>query len=156
MGALTLGHHLPEDRFSERNHGRRHLLCLSGWLITRLILSEQARWGRIDLKAFYLRGFFRIVPMLYLTISLYFVATIAMARIGRPEDGARLANVLPYLMTFNFAYVPRTVEGIFGHAWTLGIEEKFFLLWPLFLVLAGLWAGLYRDRRLVLCLVSRV
>lgn len=138
MVVLTLGHHLPEDRFFlNGTMGVDIFFALSGWLITWLILSEQARWGRIDLKAFYIRRFFRIVPMYYLTIFLYFIATIAMARIGRPEDGARLANVLPYLMTFNFEYVPRTVEGIFGHAWTLGIEEKFYLLWPLFLVLFG-------------------
>jgi peptidoglycan/LPS O-acetylase OafA/YrhL len=103
--------------------------ALSGWLITWLLLDERRRTGVFDLSAFYIRRFFRIVPLYALTIVLYIIAAYALKLRGNVVTWAETMTSLPYLVTF----MPelRTAAGIsFGHAWTLGIEEKFYLVWP--------------------------
>jgi peptidoglycan/LPS O-acetylase OafA/YrhL len=103
--------------------------ALSGWLITTLLLQEAAR-GRIDLRAFYIRRFFRIAPLYFLTILLYGLAVVVT---GAVENRSDFEHALFWLATFNSEYRPLAGGNIFGHAWTLGIEEKFYLIWPVIL-----------------------
>jgi peptidoglycan/LPS O-acetylase OafA/YrhL len=103
---------------------------LSGFLITTLLLREKERTGRISLKGFYTRRFFRIVPIYLFTVLLYLVA------IRETHDLVKMAQykaALPWLLTFLQEYRPMAAGNVMGHAWTLGIEEKFYLFWPLLL-----------------------
>jgi peptidoglycan/LPS O-acetylase OafA/YrhL len=105
---------------------------LSGFLITTLLLREKERTGRVSLKGFYTRRFFRIIPIYLFTILLYAVV------LRVTHDHAKTAQfkaALPWLLTFMQEYRPAADGTVMGHAWTLGIEEKFYALWPL-LVLA--------------------
>ncbi len=96
---------------------------LSGFLITRLLTSEKERTGTISLRNFYLRRFFRIVPAYY-TFLLVMLAVAAVGAISIPRAG-----VLPaFLFTWN--YSPHADGWWFGHAWTLSMEEQFYILWP--------------------------
>jgi peptidoglycan/LPS O-acetylase OafA/YrhL len=108
--------------------------ALSGWLITWLLLDEARRTGRFDMRAFSIRRVFRIFPLYFLTVALYCLAALALKWRGDDVVWDETVGSLPYLLGF----IPemRTNPGIsFGHAWTLGIEEKFYLVWPaLFLV----------------------
>ncbi len=107
---------------------------LSGWLITWLLLTEYDRVGRIDLRAFYIRRAFRIVPLYVLTIFVYGV--VATQTGGGTRAGEFVAS-LPYMLTFTMEYRPDAIGPMFQPAWTLGIEEKFYLAWPVLLLLAG-------------------
>src|SRR5690606_22105110 len=40
----------------------------------------------------------------------------------------------PYFATFNAEYMPMEDGTLFGHAWTLGIEEKFYIIWPFIMI----------------------
>jgi peptidoglycan/LPS O-acetylase OafA/YrhL len=101
---------------------------LSGYLITTLALREERRRGSVDLGAFYWRRSMRIFPAYYAVLALYCVIVFANLGGQAPKRDA-LAAVLPYYLTYMNEYAP-DVGAPFGQSWTLGIEEKFYLVWP--------------------------
>jgi peptidoglycan/LPS O-acetylase OafA/YrhL len=106
---------------------------LSGFLITTLLLREREQFGRISLRAFYVRRFFRIIPIYYLVLCGYIPVVLLMHDALRWTE---LKLALPYMFTFIQEYRPAASGMVFGQAWSLGIEEKFYLLWPLLIILA--------------------
>lgn len=129
--------------FWDRLHGGTGVtffFVLSGYLITTLSRREERRDGRLDLAGFYLRRVFRIYP-LYLTV----LASYAVLVLGigfQPERREAFLDSLPYYLGFlpEQALLNSTgVEPPFAAAWSLGIEEKFYFVWPLlgFVLLAG-------------------
>ncbi|WP_256369947.1 acyltransferase [Granulicella sp. S190] len=114
---------------------------LSGFLITTLLLREEKDFGSVRLAPFYIRRFFRIVPIFLLVLLFYF----PVAYFG--EHGIRWAafkSALPLYLTFMQDFVPH--EAPFSFSWTLGIEEKFYFIWP---ILAFLLLKKLRGRALV-------
>ncbi|MBB4688122.1 acyltransferase family protein [Amycolatopsis jiangsuensis] len=114
---------------------------LSGFLITTLLLREQDRTGRISLRDFYLRRVFRILPP-YLVILGGIVAFVLL----RGEFLARdFPHALKYYLTFLNEFFPGSEgngsDNFFSGSWTLGIEEKFYLVWPFLLVAVGIGAA---------------
>jgi peptidoglycan/LPS O-acetylase OafA/YrhL len=104
---------------------------LSGFLITTLLVREKERTGSVTLKGFYTRRFFRIIPVYLFTVLLYFLAVRAT------HDSVKTTQfnvALPWLLSFMQEYRPESSGNILGHAWTLGIEEKFYIFWPLLLL----------------------
>ncbi len=104
---------------------------LSGFLITTLLLRERERHGNVSLKGFYTRRFFRIVPVYALVVVIYLCVVFVTHDAERWRE---LKGGLPYLVTFMQEYRPATTGVVMGHAWSLGIEEKFYLAWPLLIV----------------------
>jgi peptidoglycan/LPS O-acetylase OafA/YrhL len=106
---------------------------LSGFLITTLLVRELESRGRVSLKAFYVRRIMRLAPLYYLVLGVYVVLIFAS---NMPDALARkeeLARRLPYLLFYTAEYAPFNPKlPVFGHAWSLGIEEKFYLAWPAF------------------------
>jgi peptidoglycan/LPS O-acetylase OafA/YrhL len=98
---------------------------LSGYLITTLLIKEQRTAGKIDLSAFYTRRFFRIVPVYLVVLGVYLITCH-----HDPSKWVQLSAALPYYFTFTNEWLPFGAP--FGFSWTLGIEEKFYLIWPLF------------------------
>ncbi|MFI5608548.1 acyltransferase family protein [Amycolatopsis sp. NPDC051903] len=114
---------------------------LSGFLITTLLLREQDRTGRISLSGFYLRRVFRILPP-YLVILGGIIAFVLL----RGEFLARdFPHALKYYLTFLNEFLPASggngSDNFFSGSWTLGIEEKFYLVWPFLLVAIGVGAA---------------
>jgi peptidoglycan/LPS O-acetylase OafA/YrhL len=104
---------------------------LSGFLITTLLLREEDRFGRVDFAAFYVRRTFRIYPMFLGTIALYCVLILGL---GMDAERRPLwVENLPYIVWFP-EHLPffRTTDlyPAFSGAWSIGIEEKFYLVWP--------------------------
>ena len=117
--------------------GVRIFFVISGYLITRLILTEFARYGGISLTRFYLRRTFRIFPAFYTLL-----ATVAVANwLGWIKLSGR--DFL-YAATYTINYMPDRSWEV-GHLWSLAVEEQFYLLWPALMMLAGprraLWAA---------------
>ena len=123
------------------NTGVRMFFVLSGFLITSLLMKEDARTGRIDLWRFYVRRSFRIFPAFY----LYVAVAILFARAG----GNSLARLSLMSAVFYFSdYVKWDhVDYTMRHFWSLAVEEQFYLLWPLVFTLAR------RHRRKILAAV---
>ncbi len=106
---------------------------LSGFIITTLLLREEAMTGRISLRGFYVRRAFRIVPLYALVLAVYVVAVLALD--FEPDKRAGLRHALPYFLTFTnelVIYGDGARDAIpFYQSWSLGVEEKFYVLWPL-------------------------
>lgn len=98
---------------------------ISGWLITTLLLREESRRGRVHLGKFYLRRGFRLLPV-YFTVLAVFVLLIVVLNLQWGHDG--FIGGLPYYLTYQNDWAPTS---LFGHTWSLAIEEKFYVVWPL-------------------------
>ena len=107
--------------------GVQVFFVLSGYLITRLLQEEHERNGKISLSDFYCRRCFRIFPAAFTYILV--IALVSPA--SRPA--------LPYALTYTVSYQVHTPL-LFSHLWSLSVEEQFYLLWPLALLLG------YRHR----------
>ena len=100
---------------------------LSGFLIGRQLFKEAAVNDRIDLKAFYLRRAFRILPAFFVVLVVYaFVPLVREAATMQPFW--RFAT-----FTMNFGLESR-YTGSFTQAWSLCVEEHFYFTLPLFVI----------------------
>ena len=107
--------------------------ALSGFLITALLLEEHARTGTIRLRLFYARRGLRLLPALILFVAACEVVQLATAPPEfRPLLMRQGAAVLLYVA--NLTWVVDLPMGLFTHAWSLAIEEQFYLLWPVTLM----------------------
>ena len=103
---------------------------LSGFLITTLALREEQALGALRWRAFFVRRVFRIVPVYLVSLGLYVVA-VGVVGIAAAHSGPFFQAVPWYLSPFpEVPFFSRT-HIVFSLAWSLGIEEKFYLLWPL-------------------------
>ena len=113
---------------------------LSGFLITTLLLREEDRTGKVDFRSFYIRRAFRIYPMYLSVIALYCVLILG-AGMDSGRRGLWVDN-LPFILWFpeHLPFFRSTdIYPPFAGAWSIGIEEKFYLVWPVlgFVLLAG-------------------
>jgi peptidoglycan/LPS O-acetylase OafA/YrhL len=125
---------------------------LSGFLITTLLLEEHRGHGRVSLRGFYARRARRLLPAL----AVLFVIAVA-AHFGATTPNLRPSTTGLFGMAFymaNWVQIWRNdpLGGMFGHTWSLAIEEQFYLVFPL-LLLGLLRVGLRRIG-LVLALVA--
>jgi peptidoglycan/LPS O-acetylase OafA/YrhL len=123
---------------------------LSGFLITSLLLEEHASTGRVSLRAFYVRRALRLLPAL-----APLVAIAGGAMIARDPSAGTVGFVLSVIFyVANWAIVYGLPQGLLGHAWSLAIEEQFYLLWPPLLLLLLGW--LRRRGALLLLMAAAV
>ena len=106
---------------------------LSGFLITALLLGEHDATGRIGLGAFYVRRARRLLPALIASTAM--VAAVAPLMDDWWFEWADAPPVLLYVGNW-VAAAPREDLGAMGGTWSLAIEEQFYLLWPVLLILA--------------------
>jgi peptidoglycan/LPS O-acetylase OafA/YrhL len=99
---------------------------LSGYLIANGLLAGLVRGRRLSLKGFYARRALRTLPLFWLMLALYFLFPRVMG--GNPPPP--LWRFLSF--TQNIGLPPGTA---FSHAWSLCIEEQFYLVLPLVLLL---------------------
>jgi len=120
---------------------------ISGFLITRQLISEQLRTGRISIGDFYARRIKRLLPS-----ALTVVATTVVAfRIwGPPLQSSTVARdgIFSTFYAINYRLAAAGVDyqnadgpvSPFQHFWSLAVEEQFYLLWPLLLLGTALLA----------------
>ena len=130
---------------------------LSGYLITRLLLNEIAKTGRIDLKSFWIRRIRRLFPavvtVVVVTCALCTVFNHVMLTKMRPD-------ILPSLLFFNNWWQIMQDVSYFNalgdpspltHFWSLAIEEQFYLIWPpLLFAMVSMHVSKPNTRRVVL------
>jgi peptidoglycan/LPS O-acetylase OafA/YrhL len=135
---------------------------LSGYLITGLLVAEVERTGRLDLRAFYARRVRRLLPAsaLMLAVTLALGALLLAPLEARPLAVTGVATAL-YSSNVWFAMQATDYLGADGetnpllHTWSLAVEEQFYVLWPLLVLLAMRWSG-RRGRRPLVVMVAAV
>lgn len=98
---------------------------MSGFFITRLLLRERAKTGRISFKDFYIRRALRIFPVYYLTV----IACLLLFKFSTADT----ISLLSY--TFNFYHPLHPTPNPLEHTWSLSVEEQFYFFWPLLILL---------------------
>ncbi len=113
--------------FSSGTIGVTVFFTLSGFLITALLLDEHIGSQRIALLAFFRRRAFRLFPALLMLVAvLVSISMVAGDWLVNPSD---VPLVLFYVG--NWAQVSGGDLAGLNHAWSLAVEEQFYLLWPL-------------------------
>ncbi len=108
---------------------------LSGFLITSLLLEEWEQTRTISFKNFYMRRALRLLPALFLAIVL----CLLFVAIFPPQQGtAAAAKSILVALFYLSNWMPQAVYQPLSHTWSLGIEEQFYILWPLLLFIL-LW-----------------
>lgn len=141
---------------------------LSAFLITYLLLQEQDRHDKVDIKKFYLRRMCRIWPLYYFVVFMAFFVLLPFWQ-APPGYLGNLAEAIPNdywaKLGLYVCFLPGLCAAIYpavpfvSQCWTLGVEEQFYLFWPLFVVTFRrtlLWAGLavIAAKSALLCLLS--
>ncbi len=113
---------------------------LSGFLITTLLVEELDRHRRIAFGRFYARRALRLLPALFVLLGVVTLWAVVVASPSTRHDALmEVLTAVTYSRNLTvWAHVPGP---LLGHTWSLAVEEQFYLLWPLFLVL------LVRPRR---------
>jgi peptidoglycan/LPS O-acetylase OafA/YrhL len=124
---------------------------LSGFLITALLLEERRRDGNVSYLAFYQRRVLRLFPALAVFLPITAVASQISSAIGA-DVAEQTIRGLPWVVFYagNWARAFGIELGLFGHTWSLAIEEQFYLAWPVTLALL-VGRGLHLRRALVIC-----
>ena len=112
------------------HYGVRIFLVLSGFLITTLLKREQEDTGTINLKRFFIRRAYRILPAAYAYMILVSIV------FGDSFTSRDLVVTFTYLSSY--FHLP----WLLSHLWSLSVEEQFYLLWP-----AAMALGIMLARR---------
>ena len=101
---------------------------LSGYLIAGQLFATVAAGKQISLIEFFTKRFFRIIPPFLVVITLYFLFSV-LREWGQPSPLWRYLS-----FTLNFG-LDLSKYGTFSHAWSLCVEEQFYLVLPLICLL---------------------
>lgn len=141
---LVVAFHAGLARLSGGYVGVDVFFVLSGYLITGLLLKEYDAHGRIRLTEFYARRARRLLPMAAIVLSVTTVAGLwvlpPLSRVELLKD-ARAAAL--YVANWRYssqatAYSDAEVtDSLLLHYWSLSVEEQYYVLWPLLIMVAG-------------------
>jgi peptidoglycan/LPS O-acetylase OafA/YrhL len=121
---------------------------ISGFLITTNLLREVESTGRINIGKFWAKRVRRLVPasvlmlLVSLPVALWLLSPLQWAALGK-SAGASLLYVSNFVFarqSTDYFAADLGVVSPFLHTWSLGVEEQFYLLWPLLMIAAFLIA----------------
>jgi peptidoglycan/LPS O-acetylase OafA/YrhL len=111
------------DFITDGQLGVNIFFVISGFLITSILLWEENETNDISLKNFYIKRFLRILPAYYFLLFVYFILQ---------EFKFITISPVSWITSLTFTkYFNWNKDWVTAHAWTLSIEENFYLIWPL-------------------------
>lgn len=138
VGAVLL-YHLSPGALVGGYLGVDIFFVISGFLITALALRERDDSGRIDLRAFWMRRARRLLPAIALLLLACSTAAWAiggnvLVGLDRQLIGAATFSSNWLSIQAARSYFDGTSPELFRNLWSLAVEEQFYLLWPLVLI----------------------
>ena len=123
---------------------------LSGYLITALLMQELRSTGKLQLASFYVRRLRRLLPGLFLMLAcIGILAWQLLPTFDQFRQAMSAANASAWIGNIYFAllrvgyFSPDAASNLFLHTWSLGVEEQFYLFWPMLMLAA--YAGWSRK-----------
>jgi peptidoglycan/LPS O-acetylase OafA/YrhL len=134
----VLWHHSSGQTLSWELFDRGYLgvdlfFVLSGFLITHLLIKEERTKGSISLSKFYARRTLRIFPLYY----GYLLALLSWKTIAQSPDLGAMLSSMPYYLFYISNWMPSDQYQFFHRAWSLAVEEQFYIVWPALVLIAG-------------------
>ncbi|MEM9739557.1 MAG: acyltransferase [Pseudomonadota bacterium] len=132
--SMVLWHHAPPIdipwlKLEDRGFlGVDFFFVLSGFLITTLLLREAVRDGSFSLRDFYIRRAVRIIPVYFFVISCVAAYYIVL------KGERQYIDILPYYYLFLSNFIVDDIPTL-SPTWSLAVEEQYYLIWPLLLML---------------------
>jgi len=135
---ILFGHSLFQGGFI----GVDIFFVISGYLITTLILKEIYKTNQFSFKYFYERRIRRILPvLLFVTIITSIISYFILLPSSLIDFGKSILGVISFGSNFYF-WITGSVYGEESellkpllHTWSLSIEEQFYILFPIFLII---------------------
>lgn len=134
---LVIVYHVEPDLIPGGSVGVDVFFTISGFVITRLLVGEYARTGGIGLWSFYRRRWLRLMPALLVMCAVTALLSVTFAL--PLFRGAWVAAALAAGSVVNLVRAGDTgtysdLTAPLSHTWSLGVEEQFYLAWPLLLL----------------------
>jgi peptidoglycan/LPS O-acetylase OafA/YrhL len=138
--AQIVGSKVANALRSNGGYGVQLFFILSGYLITTLLLREETRYGRIALRAFWIRRTLRIWPLYYLIVFIgFFVLLPAESSFRSPHFSSTVkTHFLPFLLflgNWSMALNLPIESDALSVLWSVCVEEQFYLIVPLLIAL---------------------
>jgi peptidoglycan/LPS O-acetylase OafA/YrhL len=137
---LVLLHHSPGVQKSSffwtlqenGRYGVGFFFVISGFLICTLFLREESKYGKIDLRKFYSRRFLRLLPLYYAVLLLQALLVFGLHQYTS-ENQRLFREKLPSYLFYYSNWLPTMTQGPFFCAWSLAVEEQFYIAFGLIL-----------------------
>lgn len=137
----VVGYHLGVPGMSGGLLGVGVFFTLSGFLITGILMGSHQRTGSFQLRTFWVRRARRLLPALVVVLVVVTAITAATDRSSLDARMRESLAALAYVANWTtiadgFSYFERFAgPSPLDHLWSLSVEEQFYLLWPLVLLL---------------------
>ena len=138
--AAVMVYHANHEWLSGGFLGVEVFFVISGYLITLLMIGEHERLGKVQLGQFWKRRFRRLLPALFVMMgALALYLAVAYRRPQGRTRGDFLGGVFYgsnwYQIVVGQSYTAAEAFAPLRHLWSLAVEEQFYLIWPLVMVL---------------------
>lgn len=163
MLVLMAAHFGGKDLFPGAWLGINFFLVYSGFIIVYLMMVEQHTTGRIDVIRFYRRRAKRLLPAMFVLLLVLGFWALIMAEdyVRRGMRGDILAT-LGYVMNWRLIltsddyFVQWGTPSLLRHAWTLSVEEQFYLIAPFIVIALFRWVQSRAIRVTIMMLLASI
>ena len=103
--------------------------CISGFLITRLLIDEYEKYKTINIRNFYIRRILRIWPLYFFIVFIAAIYTIANRGLNISIIG-QIIGLVTFTNNFFTSVLNFTIIAFSLHLWTISYEQQFYLIVP--------------------------